>query len=201
MSDAQGVPPTAKQRGKVAPAKFAHCVLRTTPERVPALVAWYKALLEAEAIFENPILCFMTYDDEHHRVAIVGFPGLAERPEQTVGVDHIAFTYGSLADLIHTYERLKAAGTTPAVCIHHGPTVSLYYLDPDKNQVELQIDTFESEEALIDFMKSGHFARNPIGVVFDPEDLAKRFHEGVPEAELTKPLDGPPPGLGDFPSH
>ena len=50
-------------------------------------------------------------------------------------------------------------------------------------------------------MASDTFDRNPIGVVYDPAELAKRFHAGVPEAELIKPLKGPPPGPLDWPAH
>lgn len=201
MSKSSTLPPTARERGRVAPVKLAHCVLRTSTERLPEMVSWYKTVLEAEAIFENPAACFMTYDDEHHRVAIIGIPGLPERPDGVRGVDHIAFTYEGLGDLVQTYERLSGEGVTPAMSIHHGPTLSMYYLDPDKNQVELQVDVFERGEDLDAFVQSGRFASNPIGVLFDPAELAKRFHEGVPEAELLAPLDGPRPAPGDFPAH
>ena len=32
---------------------------------------WYCALLDARVVFENDLLCFMTFDDEHHRVALL----------------------------------------------------------------------------------------------------------------------------------
>jgi len=191
-------PRTAADRGKVAPARFAHCVVRTTPERYAELVDWYRTLLEAKPVFENPFICFMTYDDEHHRIAIAGIPGLEERPKNAVGVDHIAFSYATLGDLVHTYERLADLGVTPALPIHHGPTLSLYYDDPDGNRVELQIDVFERREDQDAFFESEQFARNPIGVVFDPAELVRRFHDGVSEAELKQPLEGPPPGREAF---
>ena len=137
----------APESGKrVSPAKLAHFVVRTTPERFQEMVHWYKNLLGAEAVFENAFSCFMTYDEEHHRAAIIAIPGLAARPDNAVGVDHVAFTFGSLGDLIGTYERLAAQGIRPAMPIHHGPTLSMYYFDPDKNQVELQVDVFESRD-------------------------------------------------------
>ncbi len=198
MADTQ-VPKTARQRGKIAPAKFAHCVLRT--KNFTEMVRWYKTVLEAEAMFENPMLCFMTYDEEHHRIAIAQVPFLQDRPDNCVGVDHIAFTYAKLGDLIHTYERLKAEGILPVWKIHHGPTISMYYQDPDRNQVELQIDVFDSLEEQDRFLRASDFDKNPIGVMFDPDELAKKFHEGVPEAELKKQPEGPMPGPADFPIH
>jgi len=197
---APSVPRTAAERGKVAPARLAHVVLRTAPERVQEISAWYQAVLEAEVVFGNPFLQFLTYDDEHHRIAVLGFPGLAERPVDTFGVDHVAFTYDTLGDLVATFERLKSLGIEPAFCIHHGPTLSMYYQDPDRNQVELQIDVFETHEEINAYLE-GPFLKNPIGVQFDPDDLARRFHDGVPEAELKKPLEGPPPPPNAAPAH
>jgi hypothetical protein len=62
----------------------------------------------------------------------------------------------------------------------------MYFRDPDGNQVELQIDNFDSVEALETWFASGAFQSNPIGVEFDPEVLIGRFRAGVPVAELIK---------------
>ena len=43
---------------------------------------------------------------------------------------------------------LKDEGISPYWCIHHGITVSMYYGDPDGNQMEFQVDCFaENDEA------------------------------------------------------
>jgi hypothetical protein len=70
--------------------------------------------------------------------------------------------------------------------INHGPTTSLYYADPDGNRVELQIDNFETEADLKGWMQSGAFDANPIGVVFDPDELVNRYTQGDPLEELVK---------------
>jgi hypothetical protein len=88
--------------------------------------------------------------------------------------------------LVGAHERLKAKGIVPVATINHGPTTSMYYSDPDGNRVELQIDNFESVEDLKGFFSSDAFEKNPIGVNFDADELARKFHEGVPEAELIK---------------
>ena len=75
----------------------------------------------------------------------------------------MSYTYASLEDLVATYERLKGLGIEPYWTIDHGPTTSLYYRDPDGNQVELQIDNFDSIEALHEYFRSGAFNENPIG--------------------------------------
>ena len=169
---------------RIVPTKFAHAVLRTNKFR--QMVDWYKTVLMANVVFENEMLAFMTYDDEHHRLAIAAFPGITDRDPHGAGLDHLAYTYSSLGDLVATYERLKAAGITPAVPINHGLTLSMYYRDPDGNKVELQIDNFDTVEELKGFFRSHDFAKNPIGVSFDPDEIARQFHAGVPEAEIRK---------------
>ena len=167
-----------------APAKLAHVVFRSG--RLAAMRDWYCNVLEAHVAFENDFIVFLTYDDEHHRVAIVD-TGASEAPPPTAsGVEHVAFTYAALDDLIGTYERLKGQGIEPYWSINHGPTTSCYYRDPDGNQVELQIDNFESIHALHDWFRSGAFAENPIGVEFDPDELVAKFRAGVPQEELVR---------------
>ena len=180
----QAVPATAAARGRIAPARLAHIVFRTA--RKDELVAWYRNVFEAEESLANPFLTFLTFDDEHHRIAIAGMPGLEPKGERSVGMEHCAFTYASLGDLLATYTRLRDAGITPYWCINHGPNLSCYYRDPDGNQVELTIDVFDGTQAVNDWYATSDFAANPIGVLFDPDDLVRRFADGEPLASLTQ---------------
>ena len=96
------MPKSAKERGKVAPAKLAHVVRNTPPERVTLMVDWYKTVLEAEAMFETDHFGFVAYDGEHHRVAVLGFPGTEEHIDGLASMHHMVFTYSNLSDLVHT---------------------------------------------------------------------------------------------------
>src|SRR6266403_3098161 len=180
----------------ISPVKLAHIVLRTS--RFEELVAWYKAALGAHAVFENELLAFLTYDREHHRVALLRVPNLAEQGEGTAGVHHIAFTYATLSDLLSTYERLKGVGIKPVFVINHGPTTSLYYADPDHNQLELQVENFDTIEESTAFFYSAEFAENPIGVEFDADELLRRLRAGEPERELKKRSRVGARGLSDI---
>lgn len=182
--------PASKASKAISPAKLAHVVLRSP--RYAETVQWYKTLLVARTAYANDGLTFLTYDDEHHRIAVMNIPVLIDRPGGTAGVDHIAFTYDSLNDLILTYERLKAEGIEPFWAVNHGPTTSLYYRDPDQNQVELQIENFDTDEEGDAFFASEPFSINPIGVDFDPEDYRRRLDAGESEAALkVRPVTGP----------
>ena len=168
-----------------SPARFAHAVLKTN--NLEAMRAWYATVLGAETMFANERIVFITYDNEHHRIAFVKRPDLKPPVKNTVGLDHIAYAYDSLADLVGAYERLKAAGITPRLTVNHGLTTSMYYEDPDGNGVELQVDNFRSVDELNDWFANGAFSRNQLGAKTDMDDIAQRFHDGEPEADLLKP--------------
>ncbi len=168
------------EHSTTSPARLSHAVLRTT--RLKEMIEWYINVLGAQVLYQNDFAAFLTYDDEHHRIALFAVPGLVEKPKRSSGLDHLAFFYSTLADWITNYERLKALGITPRVGIHHGVTMSLYYRDPDDNGIELSIDSVAKAE-WHEYMRN-QLGKNLIGAPLDPDDLARRYHAGVPEAEL-----------------
>jgi catechol-2,3-dioxygenase len=178
----------------IAPALFAHFVVRTS--NYAAMRAWYQTVLTARIVHDDGRLCFMTYDDEHHRLALVNVPGLRKPAEDSWGLNHLAYSYNSLRDLLSTYVRLRDQGIEPFRPINHGPTVSMYYHDPDGTGVELQVDTFPTKREAQEWFGREAFKENPIGVLFDPEELVKAFEAGVPEEELlTRPSGQSAPSL------
>ncbi|CAN5493926.1 VOC family protein [soil metagenome] len=167
----------------IRPSKLAHVVLRVAD--LPRSRAWYLEVLQAWPAFENEMLCFMTYDDEHHRIGLLARPQLGAANDDLAGLEHIAFTFSSIERLLATFRRLKTAGIAPYWTINHGPTVSLYYKDPDGNRVELQYDVFDRAEDLDAFFGSGAYVENFMGIRFDPEELIRRYEAGEPLASLT----------------
>jgi catechol-2,3-dioxygenase len=168
----------------VKPARFAHFVLRVTD--LKASITFYQKLIGMTVVHESGFLAFMTYDDEHHRIALIATPVAEAAPPGAAGLDHVAHTFESMAELLGTYLRLRNAGLLPVWSINHGPTTSLYYADPDGNRVELQVENFDSEAEIQRFVKSEVFLKNPIGVEFDPDRLVERFEAGDPIEELKK---------------
>ncbi|MDX3453316.1 VOC family protein [Streptomyces sp. ME02-8801-2C] len=195
-----------------SPEKLAHVVLWT--RQLPQMRDWYLDVLQARVVHENPALAFLTYDDEHHRIALTDPDGIArlaaehggdgaeelagsgkstaELPADLStlpphGLMHIAFTYASLLDLLENYERLTENGIKPVTVINHGTTTSLYYADPDGNNIELQIDNFDTADEGTAFMESDSFRRNPVGVPFDPDEMLARLRAGESQAALVTP--------------
>jgi catechol-2,3-dioxygenase len=165
--------------------KFAHAVLMTN--RRDAMRDWYCTVLEAHVVYEDPMICFITYDDEHHRLAFLNPPPGApfvERSPHSVGLMHTAYTFADLGALLARFEKLKARGITPKVPIQHGVTTSLYYRDPDGQYVEMQVDNFAHADAASDYMRGPEFAADPVGPVYDPQRMLDDFRNGVPAAQL-----------------
>lgn len=187
---ADGSPGTVSGNDKIAPAKLAHIVLRTNQPQ--QLINWYREVLQAEVVLANDMVSFLTYDDEHHRIAIAKLPGLVERPPMAVGVEHVAFTYGAPEDLFRTYERLRARGIKPYWTVNHGPTLSFYYQDPDQNQIELQIDLQGDTAAVNEWFKQSDFSVNPIGVRVDADEVISRYRAGEdPDQLFARPVIAP----------
>ena len=172
---------------RVPPKKFVHVVYRT--RRFAEMLAWYETVFDAKVQYQDPALAFLTYDDEHHRFAFANLdviqPGAPEPAARNlVGVDHVAYTYGSLSELFENYAWLKERGIKPYWCIHHGITLSMYYADPDGNQMEFQVDCFATAEGANELMHSPRWGVNPIGVEYDPDDWLARLRAGTPAVEL-----------------
>ena len=174
---------TARQQGRLAPLKLEHAVLRTT-ELAPML-DWYVEVLQADVSFSSSSIAFLSYDEQNHRLALVVRPGTTRRDPNSAGLDHLAFTYADLPELVTTYERLKASDISPTRCMNHGSSMSLYYADPDGNQIELKVDNFDTFEEQHAWMRSAEFAQNPIGRPFDMDELAAQLKAGVPVRELV----------------
>jgi len=81
-------------RRSITPARLSHAVLRTT--RPNEMLKWYTTVLSAQVLYHNDFMSFITYDDEHHRIALVSFPGVVEKAKRSAGLDHLAFFYSTL---------------------------------------------------------------------------------------------------------
>lgn len=172
---------------KIRPKSFAHVVYRTY--RFQEMLDWYVKVFDGHVQYQSPVIAFVTYDHEHHRVALLNMgivkgESSARSPRGQPGMDHVAYGYASLTELMDKYIELKTEGVLPYWCIHHGITVSIYYADPDGNQMEFQADCFNTNDDANAFMYGPHFETNPIGVEFDPEEMLAKLRAGVSEADL-----------------
>lgn len=168
--------------------EISHFGLRTRDR--PAAVEWYGKVLGARVMYENELMAFMSFDDEHHRFVIWDDGETQAKEAQAGGVDHVGFGCGGPQALADEYERLKTLGVLPTLCVNHHFTSSLYYRDPDGNEVEITCDNFPTKAACEAFMGSPDMAaamQPPVfGVEFDPEELLARRRAGASEQDLAR---------------
>jgi catechol 2,3-dioxygenase len=162
-----------------------HVTLKTC--RLEAMIAWYATVIGITVQHKSAVGAWMTNDAANHRVALLTSSRLSDDGDKLThsGMHHLAFEYGSYDDLLGTYLRLSVQGIEPHACLDHGMTMSLYYVDPDGNSVELQADNFGDWAVSSEYMRSSpDFERNPIGMPFDPGKMAAAWKAGATKAEL-----------------
>ena len=81
----------------ISPSKLAHIVLRTN--NIAGLRDFYLQFLGATIAFEVPnVLAFLRYDEEHHRLGIIGMSDIGDKVKKANGLE-----VGRQASDIHTY--------------------------------------------------------------------------------------------------
>jgi hypothetical protein len=158
----------------LSPSILAHVVLRTA--NLNLMQDFYTTFLGGTVSHRTDMLSFITYDHEHHRIALVGIPTTAPKNRHSCGLEHIAFTFPDLSSLLLAYRQRKARGISPA----------------------WSVNNFDSAEEATKYMSSPAFAENPIGADFDPEDLIRRIEAGEDDASLKERADIGPRGIPEF---
>jgi catechol-2,3-dioxygenase len=183
-TSAQAETPPLDDRAVFKPV-IHHVNLKTT--RLDEMVDWYGLTVGLEVNFRNQLVAFLTNDAANHRLALLAVPGLKHDRERITrdGMHHLAFEYPSLDELLGTYLRLATRGILPHACLDHGMTMSLYYLDPDGNSVELQADNYGDWVASSEFMRTDpRFTEDPIGKPVDPGALVAARQAGTNPRQL-----------------
>lgn len=155
------------------------------------MVNWYVSFLGGRITHAGARLTLIAYDYEHHRVAIIASPNVANKEVlraagKVSSLGHFAFGYKTLADLALQYEQKKAAGLKPSWVVNHGMSTSMYWEDPDGNECETQVDNYDSPEDAIKFMDGSEFVENPYGVEFNPDEFVAKVKAGVSEEQLKR---------------
>ncbi len=179
---------TPAEEKLISPASIGHFGIRTTPDKFEAMVKWHLDFFGGRCVLRNDKAAFIAWDDEHHRMVIVQDPShvqITNRPTAAT-VYHIAFTLNSLADLATSYEQKKARGILPHWPVNHGMSTSMYYLDPDGNEFEMQVNNFDTSEEALAFMATEEYKQNPIGVDIDIDKFLGRVRSGEDEATIKK---------------
>ena len=180
----------------IAKPSLHHVNLKTT--RLQEMIDWYGTVVGMEVVHEFAGGAFLTNDAACHRLALLTSPAISKDEDKLrhAGIHHIAFEYDSVDELMATYKRLRSKGIGPHCALDHGMTLSLYYVDPDGNSVELQVDNFGDWTKSTEFMRAApEFEADPIGALVDPDQLLEAHEAGVVFEELHRRAYA-----GEFPS-
>lgn len=172
-----------------SPIKMHHVHIYSD-EKYDEMVEFYVRIFNGEVIRvheKEPPLTFITYDDHDHRIVIIKQPGWGTKPENPVGISHIAYGYSSLGEIIYIYKRMKKWGYPPPQwVVNHGNSTSMYYTDPDGNQVETMVDNFSPQETQ-NYKRYYQFTEK-FGKMsegnFDPDKMVELYESGVSESIL-----------------
>lgn len=171
----------------VTPPKLHHATFMTVD--VAKMVQWYELVAGMQPIYYAEHAAWLTNDDANHRIALLRLPGTkipVDKPH-TAGLHHTAFEYPNFDLWLDNYIRLRDQGIVPAVNLHHGMTMSMYYVDPDGNGVEIQVDVWGDWLVSKEWMwASQEFADDQIGAPFDPEKLVQAREQGMGMEEMQK---------------
>jgi hypothetical protein len=100
-------------------------------------------------------------------------------------LQHIAFEYQTIDDLLGTYARIKGLGFLPVLAADQGLQMAFYYADPDQNSVELNVNNYGNEWTATEHIKtSPSFAARPMGAYVDPDKMIAARNAGASPWEL-----------------
>ena len=100
-------------------------------------------------------------------------------------MQHVAFEYQTLDDLLGTYGRLKGLGILPGMAVDEGLQTGIYYTDPDQNSVELNVNNYGNEWTATEHMRTAApFGAQPRRVQIDPDKMIAARKAGASPWEL-----------------
>lgn len=169
--------------------KLQHCGLTTG--NLDTMLEWYGKVLgmavnkRVAAPEGTPFktVAFASNDECNHRLSFFETPGLPADGDRDrhARVQHIAFEYLTLDDLLGTYVRLKTLGIPLLWAADQFIQTAIYYSDPDGNIIELNVNNFPSDWTVTEQLKNLP-ARLHMNV--DPEKLIAARKSGASPWEV-----------------
>lgn len=133
---------------------------------VDAMVAFYTGVLGLVVTdrgigrtFKAELVFMSASPFEHHQVLLASG---RDPDSRTSTINQISFKLDGLDELRELYRRVRDHGVTGLRCLDHGNAWSVYFLDPEGNNVELYCD-------------SPWYISQPHGDPFNPEDPTERL--------------------------
>jgi catechol 2,3-dioxygenase-like lactoylglutathione lyase family enzyme len=161
-----------------------------TNENYEKMVWWYKTLFGGDvATIEGLPGEEYSLDEALDSVVIVKRPDLKKFdvpfPPGKPGVLHMAWSYSSLAEILYVYRQAKQNGIEVQSILNTGILIQFYYDDPDGNQIELEIDNYDTS-AETQHVQRNNGMRVPIPKewIYDGDKMVAMLEAGVPDSDI-----------------
>jgi catechol 2,3-dioxygenase len=153
------------------PERIAHVVLKV--RNLEQSKKFYTETLGMRVMKDVPQLraVFLSFNGrDHHEIALFEIGAQAEAPKQNqTGMLHIAFRLRTADDLVAAYKELKEKRVPVSFTVDHGVSKSIYFRDPDDNELEVYLDNDITE---IDALPNAYLGMEKLEFAKDDKGLA-----------------------------
>ena len=131
----------------IHPERIAHIVLKV--RNLEESKKFYTETLGMQVMKHVPEIkaVFLSFNGrDHHEIALfeIGPKAEAAKTSQT-GMLHFAMRLRTEEDLVAAYKELKEKNVPVSFTVNHGVSKSIYFRDPDNNELEVYCDNDISE--------------------------------------------------------
>ena len=133
----------------IRPQRIAHVVIKVRD--LERSKRFYMEVLGLDLMGEiqAPRVAFLAANRrDHHEIGLLEVGEKAGPPDpRAVGLVHIAFRLSNEDELRDAYSELKERGVPISFTVDHGVTKSVYFFDPDGNELEVYSDNAPEDYA------------------------------------------------------
>jgi len=131
----------------IHPERIAHVVLKV--RNLEESKKFYTETLGMQVMKQAPQIkaVFLSFNGrDHHEIALFEIGPKAEAPQAgQTGMLHFAMRLRTEEDLAAAYKELKEKNVPVSFTVNHGISKSIYFRDPDNNELEVYCDNDISE--------------------------------------------------------
>ncbi len=155
----------------IHPERIAHVVLKVRD--LEKSKKFYTETLGMHVMKHVPEIkaVFLSFNGrDHHEIALfeIGAKAEAPKPNQS-GMLHFAMRLRTEDDLLAAYKEFKEKNVPVSFTVNHGVSKSIYFRDPDDNELEVYTDNTIAE---LDALSNGYLGMDKLEFAPDSPGLA-----------------------------
>lgn len=155
----------------IHPERIAHVVLKV--RNLEESKKFYTEILGMQTMKHVPEIkaVFLSFNGrDHHEIALFEIGAKAEAPQANqTGMLHFAMRLRTEEDLLAAYKELQEKGVPVSFTVNHGVSKSIYFRDPDNNELEVYCDNTIAE---IDSLPNAYLGIEKLDFAPDSPGLA-----------------------------